>query len=81
MKIILSIVAFVLLAAGIVVGVYLVKQKQILKSRADISLEPKDVQITNISESSLTISYLTAKETTGFVVYGIDATKLDNNGN
>lgn len=59
-------------------GVYLVKQKQILKSKADISLEPKDVQITNISESSLTISWLTAKDATGFVVYGTDPTKLDN---
>lgn len=78
MKIVLSILTFLLLAVGIVGGVYLVKQRQILKSRADISLEPKDVQITNISESSLTISYLTAKDATGFVVYSADPSKLDN---
>lgn len=77
LKIILSFLALLILVGGLVLGIWLVREKQIFKSKADATLEPVDVQVTNLSESSFTISWLTpVKETTGFVEYGEDQAKL-----
>lgn len=76
-KIVLSLLALLVLVGGLVLGIWLVREKQIFKSKADASLEPVDIQVTNLSESSFTVSWLTpAKETTGFVEYGEDQAKL-----
>lgn len=77
LKLVLSLLAFLILAGGLVLGIWLVREKQIFKSKADATLEPVGVQVTNLSESSFTVSWLTpAKETTGFVEYGEDQAKL-----
>lgn len=79
MRQVLLLLLGVLLIGGIALTAWLVQQRQTYRSRADISLEPVDVQVTNVSESSITVSWLTpAKETTGAVAYGTDPAKLED---
>lgn len=73
----IKIIVIVLLLIGIAAGVLLSQREQIFKSRADIDLAPKEVQFTNLSESSVTISWLTpSKETSGFINFGTSKSQL-----
>lgn len=68
-----------ILLGGLAFTAWLVQQQQTYRSKADVSLEPVDVHVTNVSESSFTVSWLTpAKEITGVVAYGTDPTKLED---
>lgn len=60
-----------LLILGIGLGVFLINQQYHLFSQADATLAPQYVRISNISDNSLTVSWLTpAKATIGYVSYG-----------
>ena len=71
-----TILALFLLLGGLGIGVYLDRRPQSLTSMANPSNIPVDVQFTNISDSSFTVSWLTAQETTGSVVVSSDVQKL-----
>lgn len=58
------------LVAGLILGVFLTSQSQILKSKATTSFIPQNVSLTNISDNQATISWSLSEETTGFVQAG-----------
>ncbi len=60
----------IILVVGLVVGVFLVQNLQIFKSGASVDAAPKDVRITNITDDSFTVSWITEKETSGFIKWG-----------
>lgn len=65
-----TIIGIILLFGGIVAGVFLLKDNQIFKIGASPGTEPKNVRISNVSDSSATISWITGDPTTAFVSYG-----------
>lgn len=67
----------ILLIIAIPVSVYLIGQRTGFFGKASISDIPKQVQITNISDNSFTVSWITDKETSGFISFG-DSEKLGN---
>lgn len=62
-----------ILILGLLVGVYLVSQTTSLFSKADVSTAPSEIKVSNISDNSFTVSWLTGKLTTGFIKYGSEA--------
>ena len=58
------------LTVGIAMGVLLVQSRQIFKLGASPASAPKNVRVTNIDSSSFTVSWITDKETVGFVTWG-----------
>ena len=71
-----TILGLLLLVAGLGTGLYLVGQATIIP-RAAAGETPKEIKITNISENSFTVSWITDAVTTGFVRVGSTANKLD----
>ena len=70
-KKIFSIITLVVFAIALPVGIFLAGQQTGFFSEASPEEEPKDVKITNISDNSFTVSWLTPdKATAGFLVYG-----------
>jgi len=65
-----SILAIFFLLAGVVAGVLMVQYKKEYRLSASISTTPKNVRITNITDSSFTVSWTTDDISTGFVKYG-----------
>ena len=72
-----TIIALVLLIIGVVAGVFLVKNSQIFRLGASPDSAPQDVRISNISDTSFTVSWTTDKATSGVVKWGKSATNLD----
>ncbi len=62
--------AIVLIIAGIAATSFLAQRGIIFQGGATPSEEPQDVRITNISDSSFTVSYTTSKKIPGIVAYG-----------
>lgn len=75
MKKILIIISVLVLLLGVGAGVYLVQQGKIsFLSRAGPTVIPQEVKITNISDNSFTVSWITPdKEIAGFIAYGDSA--------
>ena len=65
-----TIIGVVILAIGLATGVLLVQNSQIFRLGASGGTPPKDVRITNISDSAFTVTWVTEKETSGFVLWG-----------
>lgn len=65
-----TIFALIILVVGIVMGVILIHGEQIFHLGADVRSEPKDLRISNITDHSIIISWVTQKETLGFVTWG-----------
>lgn len=70
---------------GIAAGVYATLREQTFLSQAAPSFTPQDVVFTNISDSSVVVSFQTNTSTTAFVTYGqnspSDQTVLDDRDN
>ena len=69
----LSRITLILLIIGLFAGIYLVSQKTNLFSKADVSTAPQEVKVSNISDNSFTVSWITGKPATGFIKYGSEA--------
>ncbi len=67
-----------ILIIAIVVGVTLVKTRTGLDTKADITVAPKQVRITNVTDTGATVSWLTEKAALGLVKYGIDGKTFKN---
>ena len=67
----LVIVTILLIALPLLLVI--VEQQTHIFSHADASTEPKEMLISNISDSSFTVSWVTEKATTGFIQYGTSA--------
>ncbi len=60
----------VLIAIGLAVTTFLVKQGGLLSINANPSTQPENVRLTNITDSSFTVSYETSDSTFGVISYG-----------
>ncbi|GEM_PF-6526337 len=58
-----------ILLSSIISGVVIIKGVQIFKSSANSGFIPQDVQITNVKDTSFTVSFLTDTPTINFVKY------------
>lgn len=65
-----TLLGLIVLVAGIFAGVFFVGMKQIFRIGADSSVTPKNVRVTNITGDSATVSWITDKQTAGFVIWG-----------
>ncbi|OGE30383.1 hypothetical protein A2631_01260 [Candidatus Daviesbacteria bacterium RIFCSPHIGHO2_01_FULL_44_29] len=63
-------IIIVILILGVILGVNLSSQKTSYRSFASPSFEPLDVRISNQTDNSLSISWLTKNKTVGFIAYG-----------
>lgn len=66
-----TILGLLLLISGIAAGVYLVQKRGVWFLRAEPKATPQQIRITNISDNSFTVSWITEIEVLGFVKYGV----------
>jgi len=77
-----TIIGIFILVFGLAAGVLLVRNQNFFRLGASAEFAPKDVRISNITDSSATVSWITDRETSGFVKWGegqdsLDKTELD----
>jgi len=65
-----TILGIFILLISIVAGIYLINSKQVFKLAADVEALPKNVRVSNITDSSVTITWTTDIESSGFVKWG-----------
>lgn len=65
-----TLLSILLIGISIIITSLLVKSRTVFVSRADVTQNPQNVKITNISDSSFTISYTTDIESIGSVNFG-----------
>lgn len=73
-----TIIAIAFLLFGVVVGVLLVESKKVLQLRASAGVEPKYMRVSNNTDQSFTVSWVTDKEAVGQVMWGASVNKLDH---
>lgn len=71
-----TLLGLLLLIAGLGTGLFLVGRATLIP-RAAAEETPKEIKITNISENSFSVSWITDQVTVGFVRYGTAAGSLD----
>ena len=72
-----TILGVLILIFGLMAGVFLINSKQIFKLGAEGETAPQNVRISNITDTSVTISWTTDIETTGYVKWGGSTNKLN----
>lgn len=72
-----TLIGIVILIIGIVAGVVLIQYRQIFKLGAAGEAAPKDVRVTNVTDTSFTVSWITNKVASGAVLFGESGTNLD----
>ena len=65
-----TIIVLAMLILGVVIGVFLVRNRQLFRLGASGEEAPKDIRVTNVSDSTLTVSWTTDAETAGIVEWG-----------
>lgn len=70
-----TLLGLILIVVGLGITTYLVKQGGLFSIRAGPGHEPKDVRISNVTDTSFTVSYLTEDSVTGVLNFG-DSTAL-----
>jgi hypothetical protein len=74
-----TILGLVILVVALIAGVFLIGEGPgVFAPRATAETTPRNVRITNVTDSSFTISFLTQDSTPGFVKYGIEAGRLNS---
>jgi len=69
-KTIPTFIAILILAAGVFFGVFLIRKTQTFSLKASGQIIPQQVKITNITDISFTVSWITQSATNGFIVFG-----------
>jgi hypothetical protein len=65
-----TVLGIIILLLGIFAGVFSLRNAQIFKIGASPDVSPKDIRISNITDTSATISWTTDKAASGFVAWG-----------
>lgn len=73
-----TIIGLLLLIIGVGGGIYLVEQRTSEFSKASIEAQPLSVQLTNITDTSFTVIWLTKEQATGWVTYGNSQKEIDS---
>lgn len=71
-----TLVGLFLLLIGTVAGAVLVQSDKIFKSEAKLEEKAEEVRVTNVTDNSFTVSWLTNSSTNGYISYG----KSQNSG-
>jgi hypothetical protein len=67
-----TILGLLVIAVGVGVTTFLANQSTLFKSNASLSDQPKNVRITNVTDTSFTVSYSTDTQVSGSLNYGKD---------
>jgi hypothetical protein len=67
-----TILGILVITIGVGVTTFLANQSTLFKSNASLSNQPKNIRITNITDTSFTVSYSTDKQVSGSLNYGKD---------
>lgn len=67
-----TVIGLSVLLLGLAAGVFLVQKGQNLFLKAGPELTPKQMKITNITDRSFSVSWITDAQTSGFLKYGTD---------
>lgn len=65
-----TILGILLLFGGVFAGVFLLKKDQVFKIGAGPTITPKNVRVSNLTDTSATVSWITDDQTAGFISYG-----------
>jgi hypothetical protein len=65
-----TLLALIILITGLVVGMYFLRNKQSVNIGASSNATPKNVRFSNITDSSITITWTTDIESNGFIKWG-----------
>lgn len=68
-----TIIGLILLVLGVAAGVFLVQRAQPFSLRASPEQTPQQIRITNITDKSFSVSWITDQATLGFLSYGKSA--------
>lgn len=77
-----TLIGLFVLVVGLVAGIFLVQSGQVFFLKASPEITPTEVKITNVSDNAFSVSWITQKETSGFVQFGqsetLDQTQSDD---
>lgn len=76
-----TILGVIILVLGTVAGVFLIRNTSVFKIGADASVAAKNIRVSNISDSSATITWTTDKPTSGFIIWGTSEGSLNRTEN
>ncbi len=65
-----TILGVLVLIGGLIAGIYMINGRQEFRLSADVEAIPKNVRFSNITDSSVTVSWTTDIESIGFVKWG-----------
>src|SRR4030043_1404707 len=65
-----TIIGLIVLVIGLGTGIILINGRQIFRLNAKEEASPKNVRVSNINESSFSVSWTTAVVTKGFIKWG-----------
>ncbi len=71
-----TLIGVLVLVLGLAAGIFLVQSRKFFRLGASAENTPKDVRISNISDTSFAVSWTTDKESSGFVLWGEDEQSL-----
>jgi len=69
-KTIPTIAGIFVLIIGVASGVFLLQRQQIFRLGASSDTEPKDINVTNVTDTSFSVSWITDKQTVGSIEWG-----------
>lgn len=73
-----TIIGIFILFVGVFAGVFLLRTTQIFRIGASATATPKDIRVSNLSDSSVTISWITGSAATDFLSWGKTQGNLGN---
>lgn len=73
-----TIIAVIILMFAVAAGVFLVQNNQVFRIGASPDMAPQDVRISNISDSSFSVSWTTDKATVGSLKWGESVSQVTN---
>lgn len=73
-----TLVGLLVITVGIIATTFLVKGGSLFQIKAGPGQDPKNVQITNVSDASFTLSYITSDQVIGTLNFGSESSLLDS---
>jgi len=71
-----TIIGFLILTVGLIIGLFMVQNGQVFFLRASPEYTPAQVKLTNVADTSFSVSWVTERDATGFVKFGESSSSL-----